>query len=158
MSRTTSKIKKITIYVAGVCIHGQGGIGGIMVYGEHQRILGMSLGEETYARASLRAVLIALRQVKEPCRIEMRVSNEFIARAIRHQWYATWEGNHWLCKESDRLVANADLWQEYVSLCLAHKISAKYVGDPRADETMRKCVAIAVDSARRNGMGEEGRI
>ena len=158
MSRAISAMKKITIYAAGVCLRGQGGVGGIMVYGEHQRMFGLSLGEETYARASLLAVLIALRRVKEPCRIELRVSNEFIARAIRHQWYATWEGNHWLCKASDRRVANADLWQEYVSLCLSHKISAKYVGDPRADETMRKCVDIAVDSARCYGVGEEGRV
>ena len=78
----------VTVYTDGACSGnpGPGGWGAILEYQGHERELSGGAPETTNNRMELTAVIQALRQLKEPCAVELYSDSKYVVDALEKGW------------------------------------------------------------------------
>lgn len=135
-------MKKIEIYTDGSCLNnpGFGGWAYILYFKEHQKQESGSESNTTNNRMELLAIIKALEALKEPCEISLFSDSNLMVQSI-NCWLNTWVAKNFKGKK------NVDLWQRYLNLAKAHKITAHWVKAHSINEKNQKCDFLARQAA-----------
>lgn len=140
-----SPAKTVEIYTDGACSRnpGPGGWAAILRYkGSEKEISGFER-QTTNNRMEMKAVIEALRMLKEPCKVKIHTDSRYLRDGIT-LWIHGWKQNGWMTKEK-KPVKNRDLWEALDDLAIKHQAEWIWVeghaGHPeneRCDELARR--------------------
>lgn len=138
-------MKKVTIYTDGACSGnpGPGGWGAILEYAGHEKELSGGEKETTNNRMELTGVISALRELKEPCEVELYSDSKYVTDALTLGWAEGWKARGW--KRADKKPAlNPDLWETLLALCKTHTVHCHWVKGHAENEKNNRCDKLAV--------------
>ena len=138
-------MKQVTIYTDGACSGnpGPGGWGAILRYGEYEKELSGGEKETTNNRMELTGVIEALRQLKEPCIVELWSDSKYVIDALEKRWVYAWRDNGWRRKDK-KPALNADLWEILLAEIEKHELHYHWVKGHAENEYNNRCDALAV--------------
>jgi ribonuclease HI len=140
-------MKKVVLTSFGNCIPnpGPGGWASILRYEEHCREISGNELTATNLRMELRAMVEALKGLKEPCRVTARTRSEYVRDGIA-TWLDRWKANNWLhsVKPQGQLpIRHKDLWEEADRLRGKHQILCELIPNNVSDRDHDRCVSMA---------------
>ncbi len=104
---------------------GAGGWGAVLRYGGNEREIHGGAGQSTNNRMELTAIIMALKELKRPCRVRITTDSQYVLKGI-NEWLPNWKKRNW--KTANRKpVLNQDLWRELDRLASGHEISWQWV-------------------------------
>jgi ribonuclease HI len=145
-SNYTRRVKQVTIHSDGACEGnpGPGGWAAILQYGKHQREISGHILATTNNRMEIQAALEGLRALKEPCEVQFYTDSEYLRNAMT-LWVRAWKANGWRKKpKGQRMVKNADLWQELDALAATHAVTWHWVRGHSGHPLNERCDVLAV--------------
>ena len=84
--------------------------------------------------------------MKEPCEVQFNTDSEYLRNAMT-QWVPTWKANGWKKKpKGQKLVKNADLWQELDALAATHTVTWHWVRGHSGHPLNERCDVLAVQA------------
>lgn len=138
-------MKNVEIYTDGACSGnpGPGGWGAVLIYNGVEKQLSGSEKETTNNRMELSAVIVALKALKEPCKVTLTTDSKYVCDAINKGWLTSWKKNSW--KKADKKpVLNIDLWQELLPLLDKHRVEFIWVKGHNGHKYNEICDKLAV--------------
>lgn len=116
-------MKQITIYTDGACSGnpGDGGYGAILMYGDYVKEISGGERNTTNNRMEMKAVIEALKMLKEPCEVEVYSDSAYVVNAFNENWIENWRARSWR-KSDGKAVLNAELWQALIKLTNKHNV------------------------------------
>ncbi|HIQ51174.1 MAG TPA: ribonuclease HI [Nautiliaceae bacterium] len=137
-------MKKIEIYTDGSSLGnpGPGGWCAILKYKNHQKIIKGGEKLTTNNKMELKAVIEALKSLKEPCEIELYSDSTYVLKGI-NEWI-----NNWIKKEFKN-VKNKELWQEFLNVKQNHKIFTNWIKAHSGHKENEICDKIAKEEAQK---------
>lgn len=147
-------MKKVTIYTDGACSGnpGVGGWGAILMFNGHEKECGGYDKQTTNNRMELFAVIMALRQLKEPCDVEIYTDSAYVADAFNKNWIIQWEAAEWKTSGKNE-VKNQDLWKALLMEKEKHQVVFVKVKGHSDNEYNNRCDRIArgqIDLCKKN--------
>lgn len=148
-------MKRVELYTDGSCLDnpGCGGWAYILRYGEREKVGCGAQKDTTNNQMELRAIIEALRALKEPCEIALYTDSNLMVQSI-NEWLAGW------VKKDFKGKKNVPLWKEYLELAKPHKITAFWVKahdghefNERCDELARKAASELKNSLKSGSKG-----
>ncbi|WP_346798289.1 ribonuclease HI [Halomonas sp. Bachu 37] len=118
---------EVTIYTDGACRGnpGPGGWGAILYSGSHEKTLKGYETLTTNNRMELMAAIMALRELKKPCRVTLWTDSQYVRQGIT-QWIHNWLKRNW--KTAGRQpVKNAELWKTLHEETQRHEVEWHWV-------------------------------
>jgi ribonuclease HI len=151
---TGPRMKPITIYTDGACDPnpGTGGWAAILLYGPTQREITGGEKDSTNNRMEMTAVIEALKQLKEPCKVTLITDSEYVKNAFTKNWIQGWIKRDWKTASREP-VKNQDLWRELIRLTDQHHIEWKWVRGHANDVLNNRCDELAVEARRKIARG-----
>ncbi len=154
-------MKHIQLYTDGSCLGnpGPGGWGCILrlVSTEHEKEFSGGYNKTTNNRMEIMAVLEGLRQLKEPCLVDVFSDSQYVCNAIQKKWLANWRKNQWR-KADKKPVKNKDLWEALWPLLVEHQVTFHWVRGHAGHAENERCDVLARDAATQPHLPEdEGR-
>ena len=136
------KVKKIEIYTDGSCLRnpGFGGWAYILSYNGYKKEACGAQENTTNNRMELKALIEALKALKEPCEISLFTDSELLVKSV-NEWIFKWVRTNFKDKK------NVDLWQEYLRLSKKHKIKAFWLKAHNGHEENERCDFLARSEA-----------
>jgi len=145
---------QVIIYTDGGCRGnpGPGGWGALMSSGPHEKALKGAEASTTNNRMELTAAIMALRELKRPCRVALWTDSEYLRKGIT-EWIHGWIKRGW--KTAARQpVKNADLWRALHEQSQRHSVEWHWVkghsGHP-GNEAADRLVNEAIDDLLEKG-------
>ncbi|ADQ07103.1 Ribonuclease H [Caldicellulosiruptor hydrothermalis 108] len=137
-------MKEVTIYTDGACSGnpGPGGWCAILIYKGIRKVLKGFERYTTNNRMELKAVVEALKALKEPCKVIIYSDSAYIVNAVNQNWIEKWQKNGWKTSEKEE-VKNIDLWNELIELLKIHKVTFEKVKGHADNELNNLCDRIA---------------
>ena len=138
-------MKTVEIFTDGACSGnpGPGGWGAILRYGETEKELSGGEKETTNNRMELTAAIMALRALKEPCKVVLTTDSKYLSDGIGLGWAKSWKKNGW--RKADKKPAlNVDLWEEMLELFDKHDVTINWVKGHNGHPENERCDALAV--------------
>ncbi|MFV0481081.1 MAG: ribonuclease HI [Campylobacteraceae bacterium] len=135
-------MKRITLFSDGSSL-GNPGFGGycaILRYKDSEKIVSGGEIDTTNNRMELKAVIEAMKIIKEPCYIEIVSDSSYVIKGII-EWL-----ENWIAKDFKN-VKNPDLWKEYIKVSKNHKVKGTWVKGHAGHEENEKCDKIAKEEA-----------
>lgn len=138
-------MKEVCIYTDGACSGnpGPGGWASILMYMGSEKVLSGGERETTNNRMELRAVIEALKALKEPCTVQLYSDSKYVIDALSKGWARSWQKKGWI-KSDKKPALNVDLWETLLSLCDRHEVICHWVKGHADNEYNARCDAIAV--------------
>jgi len=135
-------MKKIEVYTDGSSLGnpGAGGWCAILKYKNNQKIIKGGEKVTTNNKMELKAVIEALKALKEPCEVELYSDSTYVLKGIS-EWI-----NNWIKKEFKN-VKNKELWQEFLNVKQNHKISTNWIKAHSGHKENEICDKIAKEEA-----------
>lgn len=135
-------MKKISLYCDGSSLGnpGRGGWCAILRYKEKERVISGGQTNATNNQMELKAVIEALKILKEPCDILLFSDSRYVCEGI-NLWIHNW------IKKNFANVKNPKLWQEYLELVKEHKIKAHWIKGHAGHPENERCDKIAKEEA-----------
>lgn len=135
-------MKKIEIYTDGSCLKnpGFGGWAYVLCYKEH---LKEGFGAEvstTNNQMELRAIIEALKALKEPCEVTLYTDSNLMVQSI-NEWLKNW------VKKDFKGKKNALLWREYLQVAKPHQIKALWLKAHAGHAQNERCDTLARTAA-----------
>ena len=127
-------MKTVIIYTDGACRGnpGPGGWGVLIEYGELSKQLYGGDVSTTNNKMELTAAIMALKEIKEPCEINLYTDSKYVLQGIE-EWIHNWKKRGWR-GANKKPVKNIELWKELDELRDEHNIKWNWVkghsGDP----------------------------
>jgi len=135
-------MKKIEIFTDGSSLGnpGPGGWCAILRYKDKEKII--SGGEEytTNNKMELTAVIKALKNLKEPCEIELFSDSTYVLKGI-NEWLDGW------VKKNFKNVKNVELWKNFLEISKPHIINVNWVKGHSGHKENEICDKIAKKEA-----------
>lgn len=147
------ELKFVTIYADGACIPnpGPGGWACRLHYAETVKELTGSEERATNYRMEIKAVLEALKCLKESCEVRLVTDSDYILNGIS-KWLPHWKDRGWrTVADGHKLgnpVKNVDLWLEVDELLQKHKLNMSQPQTPRDLAENAKVDSLADKAAR----------
>lgn len=139
-------MKNIEIYTDGACSGnpGKGGWGAILVYKNTEKEISGSEKETTNNRMELTAVIMALKVLKEPCKVKLTTDSKYVCDAVNKGWVYSWKSKGW--KKADKKPAlNVDLWEQLLALLEVHNVEFIWVKGHNGHKYNERCDELAVN-------------
>lgn len=135
--------KKVEIYTDGSCLGnpGPGGYAAILKYKQNEKILSQGFFKTTNNRMELLAAIVALQQLKQPCRIDLYSDSQYLRNGISN-WINGWKKNGWMTANK-KPVKNVDLWIKLDELAQMHTITWFWVKGHAGHEENERCDLLA---------------
>ncbi|SFH71635.1 ribonuclease HI [Modicisalibacter xianhensis] len=140
----------VTIYTDGACRGnpGPGGWGALLKSGRHEKTLNGFESTTTNNRMELMAAIMALRELKRPCRVELYTDSQYVRKGIT-EWIYGWQKRGWKTA-AKQPVKNAELWRELLAEASKHELEWHWVkghsghpGNERADALANEAIDAA---------------
>ena len=137
-------MKNVTLYTDGACSGnpGVGGYGGILIYGEIQKEFSGAQQETTNNRMEVLAVIVGLKMLKYPCKVDIYSDSAYTVNAFLNGWIYGWRKNGWK-KADGKAVLNVDLWEELYSLTQTHSVTFHKVAGHADNALNNRCDELA---------------
>lgn len=138
-------MKTVQIYTDGAC-SGNPGIGGwaaVLLYNGHRKEISGYNKDTTNNRMELFAVIQGLKQLKEPCQIELYSDSAYVCNAFNEGWIDQWQKNDWKTASKEK-VKNEDLWKLLLIQTRLHRIRFIKVKGHADNEYNNLCDKLAV--------------
>ena len=137
-------MKKIAIFTDGSSLGnpGPGGWCAILRYKNYEKIIKGGEKYTTNNRMELKAVIEALKILKEPCEIELFSDSTYVLKGI-NEWLKNW------IKKDFKNVKNEDLWKEFIEVSKNHKINIHWVKGHSGHIENEKCDTISKEEAKK---------
>ncbi len=154
-------MKHVHLYTDGSCLGnpGPGGWGAILrlvIDGQEKEFSG-GFDKTTNNRMEIMAVLEGLRQLKEPCLVDVFSDSQYVCNAIQKKWLAGWRKNQWR-KADKKPVKNKDLWEALWPLLVQHQVTFHWVRGHAGHAENERCDVLARDAASQSPLPvDEGR-
>ena len=149
-------MKQIEIYTDGACSGnpGPGGWGAILRFRTAQKVYEKELsgGEAntTNNRMEMTALLEALRQLKEPCAIDLYSDSKYVIDSLQKGWAKGWRARGW--KKADKSPAlNPDLWAPLLAESEKHEITYHWLKGHAGHPENERCDRMAVEQSKKYG-------
>jgi len=145
-------IKSVDIYTDGACSGnpGPGGWAAILRYkGSEKEISGFER-QTTNNRMEMKAVIEALRMLKEPCKVRVHSDSRYLRDGIT-LWIHEWKLNGWMTK-GKQPVKNRELWEALDDLALKHQVEWAWVEGHAGHPENERCDELARQEIVRNGI------
>ena len=116
------------IYTDGACLGnpGPGGWGAIIISKNYsKRIIKGGTRNTTNNRMELMAVIEALSEIKENCKIKIFTDSKYVINGIE-SWIENWKKNNWVTSNKKK-VKNVDLWTKLDNVRVGKIISWEWV-------------------------------
>lgn len=141
-------MKSVFIYTDGACSGnpGVGGWGAILMYGSAKKEISGAEEYTTNNRMELRAVIEALKCLKEPCKVELYTDSSYVHNAFVDGWIWNWLRNGWQTSNK-KPVENQDLWNELIGLTRIHRLNWNKVKGHADNEYNNRCDKLATSAA-----------
>lgn len=138
-------MKTVTIYTDGACSGnpGPGGWGAILEWNGREKELSGGAESTTNNRMELTAVIEALSQLKESCRVELYSDSKYVIDALEKGWVYGWQRRGWI-KADKKPALNVDLWEQLLPLLARHQVQYHWVKGHAANEKNNRCDQMAV--------------
>ena len=124
---------------------GRGGWGAVLRFRGREREIHGGARQTTNNRMELTAVIMALKELKKPCRVRITTDSQYVLKGVT-EWLAGWKRRNWKTA-AKKPVLNQDLWREFDRIADEHEISWQWVrghsGHPeneRADQLANRGV------------------
>lgn len=142
-------MKEVTIYTDGACSGnpGPGGWGALLIYGKKERELYGHDDETTNNRMEMKAVIEALKTLKEPCKVKIVTDSKYVLQGMT-EWVHGWQRRGWKNAEK-KPVKNVDLWLELIQAVKPHTIEWEWVKGHSGNELNERVDKLAVAAIRR---------
>jgi ribonuclease HI len=142
---------RVQIFTDGACQGnpGPGGWAAILVSGPHRREVTGYEPATTNNRMELRAAIEGLRNLKQPCAVELYTDSQYLKNGME-QWMAKWKRNGWRTA-ARQPVKNADLWEELDAAAGRHDISWHWVRGHDGHVENERCDWLANEAIRLRG-------
>ena len=149
-------MKQVEIFTDGSCLGnpGPGGIGILLRYQGHEKTLSQGYFQTTNNRMELRAVIIALQRLKEPCQVQLHSDSQYMKNGIT-QWIFSWKQKGWKTANG-KSVKNQDLWQQLDSEIQRHQIEWCWVKGHAGHRENEICDELAKAGANVPTQADEG--
>lgn len=144
-------LTEVTIYTDGACSGnpGPGGWAAIIRAMDVEKELSGFEPDTTNNRMELTAALMALEDLKRPCRINLYSDSAYLVSAFNEAWIENWQKRGW--KNSAKMpVANRDLWEALWAQHLRHEVLWHKVKGHSDNEYNNRCDKMAVNEIHRN--------
>lgn len=140
-------MKKVTVYTDGACSGnpGVGGWGAVLIYNGHEKRISAAEGETTNNRMEVTAVIEALKNLTEPCEVDVYSDSAYTVNAFIKGWVYDWARSNWI-KSDNKPLLNADLWQQLYGLSKTHKLNFIKVKGHADNEYNNVCDKLATDA------------
>ncbi len=114
--------KRVNIFVDGACRGnpGPGGYAAIIRFKNKEKVIYGCEPYTTNNRMELKAVIMALKELKEPCHVSLYTDSNYVVMGMK-EWIYNWIKRNWLTS-NNKEVANKDLWKRLLELSKPHKI------------------------------------
>lgn len=131
-------MKSISLYCDGSSLGnpGYGGWCAILRYKGNEKILSGAERNVTNNQMELKAVIEALKQLKEPCEVLLYSDSKYVCEGI-NTWLSNW------IKKDFKNVKNPLLWNEYLDAIKPHKIRAIWLKGHAGHPENERCDKIA---------------
>lgn len=96
-----------------------------MKSGDHEKRLNGFEAETTNNRMELMAAIMALRELKRECQVELWTDSQYLRKGIT-EWIHGWQKKGWKTA-SRQPVKNAELWKELLAETHRHRIEWHWV-------------------------------
>ena len=120
-------MKTVIIYTDGAC-RGNPGLGGwgvLIECGESSKQLYGGDVSTTNNKMELTAAIMALKEIKEPCKIILYTDSKYVLQGIE-EWIHNWKKRGWR-GANKKPVKNIELWKELDELRDEHNIKWNWV-------------------------------
>lgn len=137
--------KFVEIFTDGACSGnpGPGGWGAVLRYNGHEKELSGGERDTTNNRMELTAVIKALEQLKEPCKVTLTTDSKYVSDGIGKGWAESWQKNDW--RKADKKPAlNPDLWERLLELLKVHDVTINWVKGHAGHPENERCDELAV--------------
>ena len=136
--------KTVLLYTDGACSGnpGRGGYGGILIYGDVKREYSGGEQQTTNNRMEVMAVIVGLKRLKYPCKVEIYSDSAYTVNAFTNGWIYNWRKNGWK-KADNKPVLNIDLWEELYKLTQEHEVIFHKVAGHADNELNNRCDELA---------------
>ena len=153
--RSGTPLKEVTIYTDGACSGnpGPGGWSAILMYKDWQKEISGAEPNTTNNRMELTAVIEALGQLKEPCKVKVYSDSAYLVNGFRQGWLDKWRKNGWL-NSRKQPVENQDLWKRLLELMDIHQVEYVKVKGHSDNPWNNRCDELARESVRKMMRGE----
>lgn len=134
----------VDIYTDGACSGnpGPGGYGAILVYNGHEKELSGGELNTTNNRMELLAVIVALENLKYPCRVNVTTDSKYVSDAINKKWLDSWIKQGWK-RGKNKEIANVDLWKKLAHLLSIHQVKFHWIKGHDGHEYNERCDKLA---------------
>ena len=139
--------KTIILYTDGACSGnpGPGGWAALLIYGKKERTISGGNPATTNNRMELQATIEGLKQLKEPCIVEIFTDSKYVLEGFT-KWLAGWKSKGW--KTADKKpVKNIELWQALEAASQPHQLRWHWVKGHSNDVHNDRVDALAVAEA-----------
>ncbi len=137
--------KIVEIFTDGACSGnpGPGGWGAVLRYNGHEKELSGGEKDTTNNRMELTAVIKALEQLKEPCKVTLTTDSKYVSDGVGKGWAESWQQNGW--RKADKKPAlNPDLWERLLELLKIHNVTINWVKGHAGHPENERCDELAV--------------
>lgn len=136
-------LKAIDIYTDGACQGnpGPGGWGAILRFKAHEKEISGYSPQTTNNQMEMRAVIEALKMLKERCRVRLHTDSQYLKNGIT-RWIHGWKRNGWVTSEK-LPVKNRELWEELDRLSQRHEIEWVWVRGHAGHPENERCDELA---------------
>jgi ribonuclease HI len=141
-------MKDVQIHTDGACRGnpGPGGYGVVLSSGRHRLELSEGFRKTTNNRMELLAAIVALEQLKQPCRVTLWSDSRYLIDAMTKNWLRGWKARGWKTA-SRQAVKNRDLWQRLEAAAADHQITWKWLRGHAGHDENERCDELAATAA-----------
>ena len=148
-------MKHVEIYTDGACSGnpGPGGWGAILRFRSaagkvFEKEISGGEASTTNNRMELTGLLEALRQLKEPCDIDLYSDSQYVINGLEKGWAKSWRARGW--KKADKSPAlNPDLWAPLLEESEKHKIHYHWLKGHAGHPENERCDRLAVEQSKK---------
>jgi ribonuclease HI len=140
-------MKKVQLYTDGSCLGnpGPGGYGIVMCFNQHRKEISQGYQLTTNNRMELLATIVGLRQLTEPCHVDLTTDSQYVKNGI-NQWIHNWKRNGWRTA-AKKPVKNVDLWQQLDEVIQTHTVDWHWVKGHSGHPENERCDELARNAA-----------
>lgn len=143
-------MKEVTIYTDGACSGnpGPGGWGAVLLYGSHSKEISGAEPHTTNNRMEITAVIEALKQLNQPCRVTVYSDSAYVVNCFNNGWIEGWQRNGWKNSKNEP-VENQDLWKALLAEMNRHQVKFDKVKGHSDNKWNNRCDELAREAIRR---------
>lgn len=129
---------------------GPGGYGVVLKCGDLRKEMSGGFRLTTNNRMELLAVIKGLEAIRwDDAEVQVWSDSKYVVSAVNEGWLAGWEAKGW------KKVKNPDLWQRFLPLYRAHRVSFNWLKGHAGHPENERCDSLAVAAYSAAGLPED---